>query len=137
MKRYDLLYNEDGPAMYRVLNIQDKVITVVDCLHKSMPMKEDPDGLSAFFVVDESKLYELTGTVPENLDSITPERRKIALQRYTVIASILPYISDERIRSEMIRRISKDNGISKQTVRNYPQRRECVCHRYSNFVRKM
>ena len=92
MKRYDLLLKEDESELYRVLDVQDGTITVIDCVHRSMPQKKDMDGLFAYSKVDESKLYEFTGTVPENLDSISPERRKIALQRYTVIAGILPYI---------------------------------------------
>ena len=119
MKRFNLLLKEDESELYRVLDIQDGIITVIDCLHKSMPQKESADGLSEYIVTDESKLYEFARTKPEDLDSISPERRKIALQRYTVIAGILPYISDERIRSEMIRRISENYGLSKQTVRNY------------------
>lgn len=119
MKRYDLLLKDDGSELYRVLDVQDGTITLIDCLHKSMPRKEEPDGLLGYAVIDESKLFEFTGTEPEDLDSISPERRKIALQRYTVIAGILPYISDERIRSEIIGKVAEENGISKQTVRNY------------------
>ena len=61
MKRFDLLLKEDKSELYRVLDVQENNITVIACLHKSMPVKVLIESLSCFYKVEESKLFELTG----------------------------------------------------------------------------
>ncbi len=39
--------------------------------------------------------------------------------RYTMIASVLPFITDNTMRSKAIETVAKENDVSKQTVRNY------------------
>ena len=70
MKRFDLLLKEDKSELYRVLDVQENNITVIACLHKSMPVKVLIESLSCFYKVEESKLFEFTGLYPENLSNI-------------------------------------------------------------------
>lgn len=64
-------------------------------------------------VVDESMLC--VGSE----DSLTPENKKIAQLRYSVIAPILPFIADDYMKSLLISRISSNQGLTKQTIRKY------------------
>ena len=70
MKRNDLLLKKGGAELYRVLEIQGNIVIVIDCLHKSMPVKVLIESLSCFYKVEESKLFEFTGLYPENLSNI-------------------------------------------------------------------
>lgn len=53
------------------------------------------------------------------IDAMEGESRKTAYQRYNMISGILPFLSEENMRTEAIKRASERYGISKQTVRNY------------------
>ncbi len=48
-----------------------------------------------------------------------PKARCTAHERFTVVAGILPFVDDDRIRTEAVKRASKEKGICGQTVRNY------------------
>lgn len=67
----------------------------------------------------ENELLELHGMkiVPE--EKMQSEERNTARQRYTIIAPVLGCLEDEKIRTQMIGKIAKEHGITKQTVRNY------------------
>ena len=56
--------------------------------------------------------------VPE-IDSLCPESRKKAYERYTMIAPILRLLPDEHKKCEMISTIATNEKISKQTIRKY------------------
>ena len=40
-------------------------------------------------------------------------------ERYTMIASILPFMADEKMRSRLICSVATEYGVSKQTIRSY------------------
>ena len=50
---------------------------------------------------------------------LNSSRSIMAYQRYNMISGILPFLSEENMRTEAIKRASERYGISKQTVRNY------------------
>lgn len=45
--------------------------------------------------------------------------RRIAYERFTIIAPIIPYISDLIQRKYVINYVAEEKSISKQTIRNY------------------
>lgn len=53
------------------------------------------------------------------LDCLSPAAHRIAHERYTLIAGILPFVADERLRTAAIQHISIERNISKQTLRHY------------------
>lgn len=112
MKKFDLLKNED--SIIRILDIKDDEILIIDCIRKSMPVWIERK------VVDEytSCNFNELDNIP-SVDTLNNDQKKIMYERFTLIASILPFISDEKVRSYHIRLAAIENGISKQTVRNY------------------
>lgn len=55
----------------------------------------------------------------DDLEDLEKEARKIAYQRYGMIAGILPFVAEERLRTELIEKVAEENSISKQSVRAY------------------
>lgn len=99
----------------RILESQEDHVLIVNCTQKSMPMWINKEELSGFSACEE---HSLLPTLPD-FKSLSPEQRRCAHERYTLIAGVLPFIGDERLRCDAISRISSSRGISKQTIRNH------------------
>ena len=74
---------------------------------------------SDFIECTYEELLQETDIVVVDEETIEKNRKKIMRERYTLIAGILPFVSDERMRSEVIGRLAEQNNISKQTIRSY------------------
>ena len=107
-----------GASLYRVLNVADDTIFVMDCLNPKMPF-----WISAVEAdckhITEQELYERTGKANTALDDLDAGRRRVALNRYTIIAGVLPFLTDVNLRGEIIKRLSNEHNLSAQTIRNY------------------
>ncbi|MDO4354910.1 MAG: hypothetical protein Q4E13_00180 [Clostridia bacterium] len=112
MKKNELI--RLGREILRVLEFDESRALVINCTHKFMPKWMNQEELVGF----ESYSDE---TPPEtvSLESLSPADKRIAHERYTLIAGILPFVGDERQRSAVIARISEDRKVSKQTLRKY------------------
>ena len=99
----------------RVLEIQDDRRLVIGCTQKSMPVWISECDLEGYVPCDEA---ELSQDIP-NFEDLSPEQKRIAHERYTLIAGVLPFLGDNRLRSEAITRIASSHNVSKQTVRSY------------------
>lgn len=106
-------------SIYRVLGIHDKEILLIDCIKRNMPKWTNISEIGSYDSCSESELLRVTDTVLEDIENLDAESRGIAYQRYTVVASVLPFIEDDRLRMEAVKRAAEDYGICKQTVRNY------------------
>ena len=62
---------------------------------------------------------ECKDIVLDDLQDLSAEARKVAYQRYGMIAGILLFVDDKDIRAELIEKVAEENDISKQGVRNY------------------
>ena len=100
--------------IYRVLDLKEKVL-VLDCVKKTMPVWKTYEELSDCVEKEEESMAEAIDII----DAMEGESRKTAYQRYNMISGILPFLSEENMRTEAIKRASERYGISKQTVRNY------------------
>ena len=100
--------------VYRVLNLKEKVL-VLDCVKKTMPIWKTYEELSDYVEKEGETMAEATDII----DAMEGECRKTAYQRYNMISGILPFLSEESMRTEAIKKASERYGISKQTVRNY------------------
>lgn len=118
MKKYDLL--RSGDSIIRVLEIQDDRILVIDCIKHSMPVWVEAESLESYSECSERNLYDATGVVAtEDIDDLDSDQRKIMHERYTMIAPILPFIADDKMRSRLICSVAEDHQVSKQMIRNY------------------
>ena len=100
--------------IYRVLDLKEKVL-VLDYVKKTMPVWKTYEELSDCVEKEEETRAEAIDII----DVMEGESRKTAYQRYNMISGILPFLSEENMRTEAIKRASERYGISKQTVRNY------------------
>lgn len=118
MKKHDLL--RSGDNIIRVLDVQDDRILMIDCLKQTMPVWVEAESLGSYSECSGRDLYDATGVVDtKDIDDLDSDQRKIMHERYTMIAPILPFISDDKVRSKLICSIAEDYQVSKQTIRNY------------------
>ena len=117
MKKYDLL--RSGENIIRVLDIQDERVFIIDCINRKMPVWVGDALLESYSECSGRELSEATGVSIADADTLDAEQRKVMYERYTMIASVLPFISDGKMRSRTICSIAAEYKVSKQTVRNY------------------
>lgn len=123
MKKYDLLRCAD--SIMRVLDVQKERVLVIDCINRKMPVWVEPVSLGHCSECTVAELSEVTGISIVDVDgmgdagALDADQRKVMYERYTMIAPVLPVISDDKMRSRMICSISTEYKVSKQTVRNY------------------
>ena len=111
MQKYDLIVFNDQP--HRILSLKDDCAIIINCDSLKMPYKINAESL-----VDCIKVDKLSKEFPE-MTSLSAQKQKIAHQRYTIIAPILPFVDDEYMRSKLISQVSITANISKQTIRKY------------------
>jgi len=108
-----LMQNEN--RIIRILESQEDHVLIVNCTQKSMPMWISKTELSDFSACEDDSL---PCSLPD-FESLSPDQKRCAHERYTLIAGVLPFIGDERLRCDAISRVFSSRGISKQTIRNY------------------
>ena len=80
-----------------------------------MPKWIENSLLSDFVECCETELFALTNYIAER--ELTQDERRIAQERFTLIAGVLPFIKNEGKRNQMIEALSEYQ--SKQTIRKY------------------
>lgn len=97
-----------GQEMIRVIDeVQGKWL-VIDSKASKMPYWME--SLEGFEIVQENEHI---------FDSLSQEERKEALQKYTMIAMILPYVSNEKERAKRINEVALNEKVSTKTIRKY------------------
>ena len=117
MKKHDLL--KDGNNIIRVLEINSDKILMIDCVKRTMPVWVKSSTLDSFSVCNDQELIETTNFAVTAIETLNADQKRTMYDRYTLIAPILPFIADERMRAKVISSIAIDNNISKQTFRIY------------------
>ena len=117
MKKYDLL--RSGERIIRVLEVQGDRVLVIDCIKRTMPVWVGMDGLESYSECTSGELSETTEIVVVGVANLDADQRKTMYERYTMIAPVLSFIADDRMRSRLICSVAKEHGVSKQTIRSY------------------
>ena len=98
---------------HRVLSLNENKALVIDCDSLTMPQ----------WVSLSSRLEVVDGTTSEfnnsRYEELSSTKKKSAHTRYTLIAPVLPFVSDEYMRARIIAQIAENENISKQTIRKY------------------
>ena len=108
-----LLKNENH--IIRILQKQEDKFLVIDCIKRTMPKWIEKTALSDYVDCCDTEMYECTNYLANR--TLTQEEQRIAQERFTMIASVLPFISNEQRRSQMIEVLAENQ--SKQTIRKY------------------
>ena len=102
MKKNDLIKTEDG--IYRILSIEANRVLAIDCIKKTMPK---------FYPVSSFGNGELIDRIPADfpdMEDLSPADRKIAQERYTMIAGAVSVVDDIQQRNLMIEKSSKKHS---------------------------
>lgn len=128
MQKNSLWKYED--IIVRVLELKEGEAFVIDCIKRTMPKWVEIHSLSGYSKVTEQEMLTSTGIVLPALDSLDAESKQFMYEHYTIIAGILPFVSDSSQRSNLISKISTEKGITKKSIRNYL----CLYLAYQNLV---
>lgn len=116
MQKNDLIRSDN--MILRILLIDGDRVLAIDCLKRKMPKWYRLSDLN-YEAFTEQDLIALSDIEIFDIDSLDSTTRKIVHDRYTIIAGVLPFLADEKMRSTVISRIADEHEICKQTVRNY------------------
>ena len=117
MKRNEIYTHED--QIYRILIVKEDNCLVIDCKNNSMPVWKPVTTFWDASTMTDEDLYTLLDFKPVEDDMVSPERKKVMHERYTMIAPVLSFIGDENTRSHVINIIAAENNISKQSIRSF------------------
>lgn len=117
MQKNKLYFKDD--SIVRVLALKEDYVLIIDCVRRKMPHWENISFFVGWQQCAQENLYRFTNIVIPEIDSLLPESRKKAYERYTMIAPILQLLPNEQKRCEMISAIAINENISKQTLRKY------------------
>ena len=107
MKVNDVL--RKGEDKIRVLVVRDDACYCIDCSGDCMPVWIPAKKLDG---------YRLD-TAPAINTEMTPGQKQTAHERFTMIAPMLAFLTDDKERNRIMNRISEEQNISKQTLRRY------------------
>ena len=111
MKKNDLIKTPGG--LFRILSIEPDRVLAIDCIKKTMPKFYPPHFFAGGEVLDK-----LPCVYPETED-LSLAHRKIAQERYTMIAGAVSVVDDIPKRSLMIEKSAEQFGMSKQSIRSF------------------
>ena len=98
-----------GETLLRVLAIQDESCLCINCNAGYMPVWMPASELEAY-TLDAAPVIDT---------NLTARQKQVAHKRYTMIAPILTFLTDDAERNRMLNKISEDHDVSKQTLRRY------------------
>lgn len=117
MKNNYLLKNDD--SIIRILDQQDDNVLIIDCIKRTMPVWINKTDIKSFRSCSDKELLNETNFEVNDMNSLSSTEQRIIHERFSLIASVLPFISQPKKRSEIISNISEERKISKQTIRYY------------------
>lgn len=105
--------------MVRVLELKKEKVFVIDCVKRAMPYWVITDSLSGYEECTEAEMIQETGVVISDIEKLDAESKRFIREHFTMIAPILPFVSDIKQRTYIINQIAIEKNVSKQTIRNY------------------
>ena len=107
MKRNDILKVKDD--VFRVLDVEGNNVCFIDCRKRTMPKTES----QSFF--DNAELLDSFHADYPAWEDLSPSDRKVAQERYTMIAGAVAVVNDQRQRNMMIDIAAARFEMSKQS----------------------
>lgn len=114
MRKNDLLKKEG--TIVRVLAVENDKLLLIDCSRMTMPRWGTESSIADYVPCGE---HELPNCIAEDVETLKPDSRKVAYQRYTIISGILPFISDDTMRNKAINISAEVYKASKKTISRY------------------
>lgn len=117
MQKNDLLKKND--SIIRVLDMKEESVLIIDCTKKTMPKWVTTAALSDYMNCSEADLLNDTDMVLLEVDMLDADSRRFIHEHFTLIAGILPFVGDKKMRNHLIDYLSGQKGICKRTIGNY------------------
>lgn len=117
MQNNCLLENEN--SIIRILDVQHEQVFIIDCINLTMPKWIPSEQIRSFTSCAMETLSEKTGVKILNMEDLNKKEIKFVREHFTFIASILPFVTDQKKRNEIINQISEERKVSKTTIRKY------------------
>lgn len=90
---------KSGEQIVRVLELKNEKVFVIDCVKRTMPYWVIEDSLSGYEECTESEMLQETGVVIPDIECLDAENRRFIREHFTMIAPILPFVSDMKQRT--------------------------------------
>lgn len=103
----------------RVLETENTKALIVNCIKRVVPQWINTAELTECTECSINDLSDITGICPLPIDELDNESRCIAYKRFTAIAGVLPFITDDKSRCNAISNMAQHFNISKQTIKQY------------------
>ena len=109
-KKQMLLKREkDGKVeIFRVLDVLENIL-VINCVKRSMPVWKTTEELSEYVEMEEQKEEKI----------LSPKQEQEANRIYNIISPVIPFISNESLRTDSIKEVAKRYEVSEQFIRKY------------------
>lgn len=88
-------------------------------MKRTMPKWVNMEQIKKCQSVTEEELQRETNISLPNEDDLSEDAKRFMQEHYTMIAGVLPFVSDDKLRCDVIDKIASDRNIGKQTIRNY------------------
>ena len=85
----------------RVLETMGDHKLIINCSQQSMPTWIAEEDLCGYVPCAEEEL----GDIP-SFENLSPQQQRYAHERYSLIAGVIPFLGDKKLRSEAISRIA-------------------------------
>ena len=110
---------KSGDKIIRVLDRDGSKAFVIDCIKRNMPKWIDEAEISDYIQCGEDDLLSATDTVISEIDTLSAESKQFVHTHFSLVAGILPYVTDKKQRDQIIALTSEEREVSKQTIRHY------------------
>ena len=95
MQKNDLFRFEND--IFRVLEINQNNIFVINCTRQTMPQWYDFAAFSDYEVCTEHDLLLQSGIVLSDIDMLSPAVKRVIHERYTIVAGVLPFLYGSKL----------------------------------------
>ena len=99
---------DDEVEIIRVLDVLENIL-VINCVKRSMPVWKTIEELSEYVEIKEQKEEKI----------LSPKQEQEANRIYNIISPVIPFISNESLRTDSIKEVAKRYEVSEQFVRKY------------------
>jgi len=110
---------KNGTTIIRVLDFNTNMVLYIDCIKKNMPTWGDISLLNDFEPCSQEELINRSSCQLRKIESLNERDKDIMRKRYKMISQVMPYLKNEKLRSNVIEYVSEQNNVCKQTLRNY------------------
>ena len=98
----------------RLLCNSAKGLYVIDCDANHMPYWIKPESFEGLPTVEDSQVFSFV-----DYENISQEHRQIMHKRFTIIAPIIPVLSNDNERSRVLNKVAIENNLSHMTIREW------------------